>query len=122
MKDKIKTIFTKKGPYKLKISGGKYEVYAGGTLLFGSKEKSSCRELGRAALEYHPAPKRVLIGGLGMGFTLQEVLQEETITDIEVIEIEPRVVEWNKKFFALSRGDILFFLKNYFVSNHKFNA
>ncbi|MFW6282033.1 MAG: hypothetical protein ACOC1O_04495 [bacterium] len=100
MKNRIKTIFTKKGPYKLKIGKNKYEVYASGTLLFGSKEKTSCAQLARVALNHHPSPEIVLIGGLGMGFTLQEILKESTIKRVEVIEIEPKVVEWNQTFFA----------------------
>ncbi|MFW5980362.1 MAG: hypothetical protein ACOCQ2_03260 [Halanaerobiales bacterium] len=100
MENKIKTIFTQKGPYKLTISEEKYEVFASGTLLFGSKEKTSCTQLARIALNHHSQPEIVLIGGLGMGFTLQEVLTEDTIQEIDVIEIEPEVVEWNKKFFA----------------------
>lgn len=100
MKNNIKIIFTQKGPYKLKIYKNKYEVSACGTLLFGSKEKTSCTQLARVALKHHPSPKIILLGGLGMGFTLQEALKESTVKQIEVIEIEPKVVEWNKKLFA----------------------
>ncbi|QUH03182.1 hypothetical protein HUO13_22250 [Saccharopolyspora erythraea] len=43
------------------------------------------------------APVRVLIGGLGLGFTLQEVLADRRVTAAHVVEIEPAVVRWHQE-------------------------
>ncbi|GAB3283761.1 spermidine synthase [Parasphingorhabdus pacifica] len=40
---------------------------------------------------------RVLIGGLGLGFTLDEVLSDPRVAEAHVVEIEPAVVEWNRR-------------------------
>ena len=49
----------------------------------------SLRLLGRS-------PKRVLIGGLGMGFTLRAALDYLPIdTEVTVCELVPEIVEWN---------------------------
>lgn len=40
---------------------------------------------------------RVLIGGLGLGFTLQEVLANHRVTRAHVVEIEPAVVAWHRE-------------------------
>ncbi|RRO18190.1 hypothetical protein EIL87_08070 [Saccharopolyspora rhizosphaerae] len=39
---------------------------------------------------------RVLIGGLGLGFTLREVLADERVTEAHVVEIEPELVGWHR--------------------------
>jgi spermidine synthase len=54
------------------------------------------------------AGARVLIGGLGLGFSLREVLGLVG-GDAEVIvaELVPEVVEWNRKFLADVNGALL---------------
>ncbi|HWT64436.1 MAG TPA: hypothetical protein VN150_17840 [Ochrobactrum sp.] len=50
----------------------------------------SLRLLGRS-------PKKVLIGGLGMGFTLRAALDYLPIdTEVTVCELVPEIVEWNR--------------------------
>jgi spermidine synthase len=60
--------------------------------------------LGCARIKGWPDPK-VLIGGLGMGFTLREALDllqpEATVV---VSELMPDVVAWNKKYFGELNG------------------
>jgi len=69
-------------------------------------------ELGCATLaEGHPARPahpRILIGGLGMGFTLQRALEVvgEPAT-VEVAELMPEIIEWNRTFLAEHNGPIL---------------
>jgi len=103
----IETVFTPRGPFILKKSDGKYEVYASGTLLFGTVEKESCRQLARKVLNPHPLPENILIGGLGMGFTLQEILKNPSVKQVDVIEIEPQIKKWNKEIFSNQNGQVL---------------
>lgn len=51
---------------------------------------------------------RVLVGGLGMGFTLAAALQA-TGPDAEVVvaELVPEVVDWNREFFGEAAGNPL---------------
>ena len=37
---------------------------------------------------------RVLLGGLGVGFSLDEALSLPAVTEVVVVELEPAVVEW----------------------------
>jgi len=103
----IETVFTPRGPFKLKKSKGKYEVYASKTLLFGTIEKQSCYQLARKVLNAHPLPENILIGGLGMGFTLQEVLKNPKVQLVDVIEIEPQIKKWNQEIFSTQNGRVL---------------
>ncbi|MEK0447288.1 MAG: hypothetical protein RLZZ399_2609 [Verrucomicrobiota bacterium] len=61
-----------------------------------------CRHLGRVA-----AP-RVLIGGLGLGFTLKRVLEmvgKKAV--VHVSELLPEVVQWNRDFLGKVNGELL---------------
>ncbi|MDR7303040.1 spermidine synthase [Haloactinomyces albus] len=46
------------------------------------------------------APVRTLIGGLGLGFTLREVLADRRVTRVLVAEIEPALVDWHRRGFV----------------------
>lgn len=69
--------------------------------LMNSRMHESEEELARAAIGAHAAPRQVLIGGLGMGFTLRAALDllsaEARVT---VAELVPEVVDWNHRFLA----------------------
>ncbi len=67
---------------------------------YGSEQKLA--RLGVAVLGPRPAP-RVLIGGLGMGFTLRAVLDElpgQTRAEVLVAELFPAVVQWNRTWLG----------------------
>ncbi|MCB9555922.1 MAG: hypothetical protein H6707_07450 [Deltaproteobacteria bacterium] len=67
---------------------------------FGSEEalaELGCRGLG--------AEGRVLIGGLGMGFTLRAALDRlPGSARVVVAEVFPQVVAWNRQYFAALAG------------------
>ncbi|WP_338689705.1 hypothetical protein [Haloferula helveola] len=55
-----------------------------------------------------PAHPRVLIGGLGMGFTLKRALEVVGHpATIEVAELMPEIVEWNRTFLSEHNGPVL---------------
>lgn len=41
-------------------------------------------------------PLRVLLGGLGLGFTLEEVVRDAAVTEVVVVEIEAALVDWHR--------------------------
>ena len=56
------------------------------------------RALSRIALEMHPGKSlRVLVGGLGLGYTAWEVLQSDRVATCEVVEYVPAVIQWMKE-------------------------
>lgn len=71
----------------------------------GSEEAMA--ELAIARLGQRTAP-RVLVGGLGMGFTLARtlaLLPEGAV--VEVAELVPEIVQWNRELFGHLAGDPL---------------
>ncbi|NIQ39576.1 MAG: spermine/spermidine synthase [Proteobacteria bacterium] len=102
---------TERGEIQLQRQGGAvYEIIYNGIFLMASYNDYSERILARTVLERLP-PKvggyQILIGGLGMGFTLQEVLSWPQVSRTVVIEIEKAVVDWNRSHLAQLNGDAL---------------
>jgi spermidine synthase len=64
-------------------------------------------DLALAPFARTPSP-RVLIGGLGLGFTLERVLEKTgPHAVVHVAELMPEVVEWNRTFMADLNGKLL---------------
>src|SRR5690606_5869688 len=79
--------------------GDEYLIRAGGYDLMSSRDEGSARalaEIGCAALDRR-AGVRVLIGGLGMGYSLAAALERlPADAEVEVAELVAAVVEWNR--------------------------
>jgi spermidine synthase len=80
-----------------------FTIHVNGQELMQSRQHESEMELARlgcAHLSGHKAP-RILIGGLGMGFTLRQALDMlGPAARIVVAELLDAVVEWNRTFFG----------------------
>lgn len=70
------------------------ELRVNGVFVMDSLETSTERALARAALELVEQPSRVLVGGLGLGFTMHEVLADSRVESCTVVEIEQAVADW----------------------------
>jgi spermidine synthase len=79
--------------------GHEYLIRVGGWDLMSSRDDTSARalcEIGCRGLE-SKSGVRVLIGGLGMGFSLAAAVERlASDATIEVAELVPAVVEWNR--------------------------
>lgn len=86
-------------PLELRRRGHEYRIWAGKHELMSSEDEPSSRslaELGCAHLT-RDAAVRVLVGGLGMGFTLRAALDRVGPDGIvEIAELVPEVVTWNE--------------------------
>lgn len=70
------------------------ELRVNGVFVMDTLETTSEIELAAHALELVAAPEAVLIGGLGLGFTLQRVLADVRVERAVVVEIEEPLIEW----------------------------
>ena len=90
---------------------GSYCIRVNGQQLMHSSVSTSEIELGKLGCERHPnrgAATRVLIGGLGLGFTLQSVLQcTGPKAVVHVAELFPEIVAWNRTHLAGLNGKLL---------------
>ena len=89
---------------------GQFCIRLNGQELMHSAVTASESLLGEVATERLSGTEahRVLIGGLGLGFTLKGVLGGiGRAAQVEVAELFPAVVEWNRTFLAHLNGKLL---------------
>ncbi len=70
------------------------ELRVNGVFVMDTRETGSEMELATAALELVDEPRRVVVGGLGLGFTVQQVLADPRVEEVQVVEIEEALVGW----------------------------
>ena len=90
----VERLDTPRGELVLRRDGDHHEVVSNGTFLMDTRDGRSERELVRAAVRGPGA--RVLVGGLGVGFSLAEALALDPAA-VTVVEIEPAVLRWNRE-------------------------
>jgi spermidine synthase len=94
------TLFQRGDEYSIRV--GNYELM--NSRVFGSEEALASLVLDRLATK----EPRVLVGGLGMGFTMMAVLQHAaTKAHVVVSELVPEVVKWHRgPLSVVSKGMI----------------
>jgi spermidine synthase len=70
------------------------ELRANGVFVMDTAEHASERALATAALALVEEPRDVLVGGMGLGFTMHEVLADSRVQRCTVVEIEEALVGW----------------------------
>jgi spermidine synthase len=70
------------------------ELRVNGVFVMDTFETSSEKGLATAALKRVENPRNVVIGGLGLGFTVHEVLADTRVEKLVVVEIEDALVQW----------------------------
>lgn len=84
----------------LRQVGPHYEIIANGVFLMDTRNGESERLMVRAAADRMPAGGRLLVGGLGVGFSLREALAHPSVGEVVVVEREPAVIEWNSTYLG----------------------
>lgn len=92
-------------PIDLWEHDGDHEISIRGAGLMSSRQHFSEEELGRLAVEEIGEKPTVVIGGMGLGFTLRAVL-DALPEDARVVQVElcPEIVEWNRGVLAEHAG------------------
>ncbi|GAB2752208.1 spermidine synthase [Amycolatopsis magusensis] len=84
------------GQLVLRRAGADFEVIANGVFLMDTRNGESERLLVSVAADLVPGRARMLIGGLGVGYSLRAALDHPGVGDIVVVEREPAVIDWNR--------------------------
>jgi spermidine synthase len=70
------------------------ELRANGVFVMDTLETSTEHALAEAALLQVKEPRAVVVGGLGLGFTMHAVLADSRVERCAVVEIEQALVDW----------------------------
>jgi spermidine synthase len=101
-------VATDRGELVLRRTGERFEIISNGVFLMDTSDGTSERLLIDAAMDRCPNPHpRLLIGGLGVGLSLNHAVAIGRIAVIDVIEIEPTVIGWHHRFLTeLTRASL----------------
>jgi spermidine synthase len=80
------------------VGGDVYEVKLGEEYLMSSLFTAAEEELARLALAELDRPGlRVLVGGLGLGYTARAALADPRVAELTVAETSPPVLDWHRR-------------------------
>ncbi len=88
------------GELVLRQAGDHHEIIANGMFLMDTRSGESERLLVRAAADRMRAGGTLLVGGLGVGFSLREALRLPDVGKVVVVEREEAVIRWNNGPFG----------------------
>lgn len=84
---------TPRGAVALRRRGEVTELIVNGAFVMDTVDTSTEDLLARIALE-RVDPAAVVVGGLGLGFTVRMLLTDDRVHEIDVVELESCVVDW----------------------------
>jgi spermidine synthase len=97
----VERVVTPRGELVLRRAQAQHEIIHNGVFLMDTRNGASERLLVRAALDACRQPRvRILIGGLGVGFSLDEALGHRAVTEVTVIEVEEAIIRWHATHFG----------------------
>ena len=93
---------TPRGELVLRRREDVLELISNGTFLMDTASGASERAMATLALQGQPRGGRVLVGGMGFGFTLAQTLSFD-VAEVTLVELAPDVLAWNERWWPLGR-------------------
>lgn len=101
----VERVCTPTGEWQLQRRGEHYEIIANGTFLMATYNRASDIALATLTLaRVRGEALRVLIGGLGVGYTVRAALDDPRVARCDVVEIEPTVISWHQQYTSPHSG------------------
>jgi len=101
----IERVRTATGEWQLQRRGEHYEIIANGTFLMATYNRTSDEALAALTLaRVQGEALRVLVGGLGIGYTVRAALDDPRVVRCDVVEIEPLILTWYQKYTSSHSG------------------
>ncbi|MBE9373410.1 hypothetical protein IQ251_03010 [Saccharopolyspora sp. HNM0983] len=98
MAERIARALSERGELVLLRRDDALELRVNGVFVMDTAHTATERALATATLRQVSGDGlRVLVGGLGLGFTLHEVLADPRVGEAVVAEIEPALVDWHRQ-------------------------
>lgn len=92
-------------PMLLQEHDGQHFLKIGGVQLMSTTASSSEQQMAEIACGHLPAQPRILIGGLGFGFTLRRVLElSPPDAVVDVAELLEEIIDWNREHLQSVNG------------------
>lgn len=99
------------GEIQLQRRGEEYEIIYNGVFLMatynGASEKAAISNALKIVTSGGEKSVRVLMGGLGVGYSLREALAWKQVSTVTVAEIEPAIIRWNRSVLKIINQNAL---------------
>jgi spermidine synthase len=97
------------GELVLRRRGEVVELISGGLFAMDTADTSTERALAEVALAALEGDRRldVLVGGLGLGFTVAAVLADDRVRHVDVVELSPAVIGWVAGGLVAATAEVL---------------
>ncbi len=92
------------GEVAVRRRGSVLELVVNGAFVMDTVDTSTEVALATEALAVHDHPARVLVGGLGLGFTTRAVLADPRVEHVDVVELAEPLVRWARAGLAPELG------------------
>ena len=102
MTERLASAQSPRGDLVLRRRGDVLELISNGTFLMDTSSGESERAMATLALDGLGNGSRVLVAGMGFGFTLAATLGFD-IAEVVLVELEPEVIAWNEQWWPLGR-------------------
>lgn len=100
--ERLASVDTPRGELVLRRRGDVLELISNGTFLMDTSSGASERAMASLALADCAPGARVLVAGMGFGFTLAATLSFD-VAEVVLVELEPDVLAWNEQWWPLGR-------------------
>jgi spermidine synthase len=95
------------GELALRRAGADFEIIANGVFLMDTRNGESERLMVTVVADRMTAGGRLLMGGLGVGFSLRAALDHPRVGEVVVVERERAVIGWNRGPLSARHADAL---------------
>jgi spermidine synthase len=93
------------GELALRRAGADFEIIANGVFLMDTRNGESERLMVTVVADRMTAGGRLLMGGLGVGFSLRAALDHPRVGEVVVVERERAVIDWNRGPLSARHAD-----------------
>ena len=93
----------------LAVTGRKnqFSLFENGLLVFTHPDLQTAEESVHFAMLEHPAPRRILLIGGGVGGSLREILRHPSVSEVTYLELDPAIIRLAGEFLEPSEAALL---------------
>ena len=103
----VESFNSRYGNISVTKTNSQYNFYESGVLVSSSQEQEASEYFVHPILTQHENPKNILLIGGGLSGAIQEVLKYKTVEKVDYIELDPKLIEIQRKYLPLRLIEVL---------------
>lgn len=103
----VESINSRYGNISITETGGQFNFYESGVFVNSSQEQEASEYFVHPILTQQENPKKILLIGGGLSGVIQEILKYRTVEKIDYVELDPKLIEAQRKYLPLRLIEVL---------------